>query len=120
DITPQVLYDFVHHIKIVFPNHIIIQIGQKEQGDIACTGCNSSTIACYSQYTDRSREIGALAVAGGGRSQPTQLVSDTEKSASHHELGQVGGQSFETSKIESPWSQQEAQMDAARKGVQFA
>ncbi|KAK5708043.1 hypothetical protein LTR97_000583 [Elasticomyces elasticus] len=57
-------------------------------------------------------------VAVGNNTQPTRIMSDTEKSVSQHELGQIRAQSFET-KSESPRSQQEAQMDA-KKGVQFA
>ncbi|KAK4973936.1 hypothetical protein LTR42_005926 [Elasticomyces elasticus] len=57
-------------------------------------------------------------VAAGNNTQPSRIMSDTEKSVSQHELGQIRAQSFET-KSESPRSQQEAQMDA-KKGVQFA
>ncbi|TKA69343.1 hypothetical protein B0A55_08158 [Friedmanniomyces simplex] len=65
-----------------------------------------------------------LTIGGrGARNHPPQrLASDTEKSTSQHELGRVRGQSFDTTgKSESsPRSQQEALMEGAGKGVQFA
>ncbi|KAK5733354.1 hypothetical protein LTR17_009726 [Elasticomyces elasticus] len=85
--------------------------------------CQETRFAFYSTIPVFLIQIFVLSmavytVAVGNNTQPSRIMSDTEKSVSLHELGQIRAQSFET-KSESPRSQQEAQMDA-KKGVQFA